>query len=197
MRLVTSGERKTPTDWSRDGRFILFHSRDPQRSTDLWVLPVTKERVPYVLLRSPFRKANAVFSPDGRWVAYHSDESGRPEIYVRSFVAPDSVDVAAGQWQVSTAGGIHPAWRADGRELYYVDPAGAMMAAPITIAGTEVQAGAPVRLFSTRILGGGVDEQQGRQYDVAPDGRFLINTVLDSAAAPITLIQNWSPDAKK
>ncbi len=102
------------------------------------------------------------------------------------------------QWQVSTAGGIYPAWRPDGKELYYLNPAGEMMAAPITVSGATLEPGAPVRLFPTRIhrwrRGLSI---QGRQYDVAPDGRFLINTVLDTAAAPITLIQNWNPEAKK
>ena len=102
-----------------------------------------------------------------------------------------------GQWQVSTAGGIHPVWRPDGKELYYLNPAGAMMAAPITVTGATLEPGAPVVLFPTRIFGGGVDVQQGRQYDVAPDGRFLINTELDDAAAPITLLKNWNPEAKK
>jgi Tol biopolymer transport system component len=152
-------------------------------------------------LKTNLREAWGVFSPDGRWVAYMSNESGRVEIYVRPFVPPGAAGTAAGaaggQWQVSTAGGIHPVWRPDGRELYYLNPAGAMMAAPITVTGATLEPGAPVVLFPTRIFGGGVDAQQGRQYDVAPDGRFLINTVLDEAPAPITLLQNWNPEAKK
>ena len=158
------------------------------------------DRTPSVFLKTPFREAYGAFSPDGRWVAYQSNESGRPEIYVRPFVPPGAAGTAAaagGQWQVSTAGGIYPAWRPDGKELYYLNPAGAMMAAPITVTGATLAPGAPVVLFPTRIVGGGVDAQQGRQYDVAPDGRFLINTVLDSAAAPITLLMNWNPEAKK
>ena len=90
-----------------------------------------------------------------------------------------------------------PLWRPGGKELYYLNPAGAMMAAPIAITGATLAPGAPVVLFPTHIVDGGVDTQQGRQYDVAPDGRFLINTVIDSAVAPITLIQNWNPEAKK
>ena len=99
--------------------------------------------------------------------------------------------------------GIHrpvescPSWRSDGKELYYLNPDGAMMAAPITVTGTTLEPGAPVMLFPTRIFGGGADIQQGRQYDVTPDGRFLINTLLNEAAAPITLLQNWNPEAKK
>ena len=159
------------------------------------------DRTASVALKTPFREAHGAFSPDGRWVAYQSTESGRNEIYVRPFVPPSrdaSADKPGGQWQVSTAGGISAAWRPDGKELYYLNPAGAMMAAPITVTGAALVPGAPVVLFPTRIAGGGVDAQQGRQYDVAPDGRFLVNTVLsDSAAAPITLLQNWQPEAKR
>ena len=165
---------------------------------------MTGEGAPWVFLRTPFDERNGTFSPDGRWVAYQSNESGRLEIYVRPFVGPAAAgalrqrsgaaegEAAGGQWQVSTAGGIHPRWRYDGKELYYLNPAGAMMAAPIALTGATVAVGAPVVLFPTRIAGGGTDVLAGRQYDVTRDGRFLINTVvLDEAAAPITLIQNW------
>ena len=230
-QFVASDLLKSPTSWSADGRFLLYNSTDPQTNTDLWVVPMSganasptgrssqevsganssavarsqKEmagnRTPSVLLKTPFREAYGTFSPDGRWVAYMSRESGRMEIYVRPFVPPGTasatVGAAEGQWQVSTAGGVFPAWRPDGKEMYYLNPEGALMAAPIVVTGATLEPGAPVALFPTRIYGGGVDEQQGRQYDVAPDGRFLINTVLDEAAAPITLIQNWNPDIKE
>jgi Tol biopolymer transport system component/predicted Ser/Thr protein kinase len=204
-RLVASDLTKTPTSWSADGRFLLYSNDDPT-SADLWVVPMVGDRTPSVFLKTPFRESWGTFSPDGRWVAYQSDESGRREIYVRPFVPPSAAGTATagasgaigGQWQVSTAGGIAPVWRPDGRELYYLNPAGAMMAAPMTVTGATLEPGAPVVLFPTRVLaGGGRDAQQGRQYDVAPDGRFLINTELDSAAAPITLIQNWNPETKK
>ena len=122
-------------------------------------------------------------------------ESGRFEVYVRPFVAPgpDSTTgrTAAGQWQVSTAGGITPRWRADGRELYYIGPDGQMMAVRIDIAGPAPVVDAPVKLFDTHIYGGGVDNRLGTQFDVAPDGRFLINSVTDEVISPITLVQNW------
>ena len=130
-----------------------------------------------MFLKTPFREGYGMFSPDGRWVAYQSNESGRPEIYVRAFIAPSgeaSANQAVGQWQVSTGGGIHPVWRHDGKELYYLNPAGEMVAAPIAITGAAVVPGVPVVLFPTRVVGGGVDAVQARQYDVAPDGRFLI-----------------------
>jgi hypothetical protein len=88
-------------------------------------------------------------------------------------------------------------WRPDGKELYYLSPAGAIMAAPITVTGATLEPGAPVVLFPTRIVGGGADVQVGRNYDVAPDGRFLINTELDSVATPITLLMNWNPEGTK
>ena len=163
------------------------------------------DRTPSVFLKTPYREVYGAFSPDGRWVAYQSDESGRPDIYVRPFVPPmvppsaagTATGVVGGQFQVSTAGGTFPAWRPDGKELYYLNPAGEMMAAPIAVTGSTLEPGAPVVLFPTRIFGGGEDSQQGRQYDVASDGRFLINTELDSADAPITLLQNWNPEAKR
>ncbi|HVG84743.1 MAG TPA: hypothetical protein VM820_09500 [Vicinamibacterales bacterium] len=95
------------------------------------------------------------------------------------------------------APGVFSAWRPDGKELYYLNPAGAMMAASITVTGTTLAPGAPAVLFPTRVAGGGVDRQQGRQYDVGPDGRFLINILVDSAVAPITLLMNWKPEGKE
>jgi hypothetical protein len=196
-QFVTSPEVKTPSSWSADGRFVLFHSTDPQTSSDLLVADLGDggaKRPPQtaVFLKTPAREVWGAFSPDGRWVAYMSNESGRPEIYVRPFTSPGAPQTGV-QWQVSTSGGIHPVWRPDGGELYYVDPVGTMVAAPITVTGNTVEPGTPMVLFSTRILGGGVDAGQGRQYDIARDGRFLINTVLEDVDTPITLLQNWRP----
>ena len=203
--LVESSQDKTPQDWSADGRFVFYLSLDPQTDYDLWVLPLDGDRKPSVFLKTNFSERQGQFSRDERWAAYMSNESGRPEIYVRPFVAPAASPAddratasrAGGQWQVSTAGGIYPRWRPDGKELYYIGPDGQMMAAPITATGTTLEPGTPMALFQTRIFGGGADTQQGRQYDVARDGRFLINTALDDAAAPITLLQNWTAGLKK
>ncbi len=198
---LSSQKVQVPTSWSADGRYLLYFSFDSGAGGDLWVLPMTGTRKAFPFLQSSFAKVWGQFSPDGRWVAYQSNESGRDEIYVRRFLKPgDAVDSAvaqAGQWQVSTAGGIFPTWRADGKELFYIDPAGMMMAAPITQTGSAVVPGTPVTLFQTNVMGGGSDTAQGRQYDVAPDGRFMINRVVDNAAAPITLIQNWNPETKQ
>jgi len=198
--LVVSEQFKLATSWSGDGRFLMYQSTDPKTMSDLWVVPMVGDRTPRVFLQTPFIERFGAFSPDGRWVAYQSNETGRNEIYVRPFVATlgdAPANQAGGQWQVSSAGGIMPTWRPDGKEIYFVSPAGTMMATPIRLAGVALEPGAPVELFNPRIFGSGVDAQQGRQYDVAPDGRFLINTVLDEAAAPITLIQNWRPEGNK
>ena len=199
-QVLSTGQILTPSSWSEDGRFLLYSVFDPATNADIWVMPMTgaaADRKPFVFLRTPFREAYGVFSPNGRWVAYHSNESGRPEIYVRPFVPPGAAGTAgataAGQWQVSTAGGILPTWRSDGNELYYVNPDGAMMAAPITVNGATLEPGAPVMLFPTHMFGGGTDIQFGRQYDVSADGRFLISTVLSEAVAPITVLMNWPP----
>jgi serine/threonine protein kinase/Tol biopolymer transport system component len=219
--LLNTGRTLSASSWSADGRFLMYISIDAKTSGDIWVLPMSgADRTPFVFLSTPFREVYGAFSPDGRWVAYHSNESGRPEVYVRPFVPPSrdasasasatadkSADkpagtnpgtaaTAGGQWQISTAGGIHATWRSDGKELYYVNPDGAMMAATIKVTGAALEPGAPVMLFPTRMVGGGADIQNGRQYDVTADGRFLINTLLNEAAAPITLLQNWNGPAK-
>lgn len=205
-RLVASEQTKIPTSWSPDGRFLLYHSIDPRTNADLWIVPVTGDRTARVFLKTAFREAWGAFSPDGRFVAYQSNESGRPEIYVRAFTpasaaATDAIpgegSQAGGQWQVSTAGGVFPVWRADGKELHFLDLSGVMMAAPIKGVAGALEPGAPVPLFQARIVGGDAGNQVDRQYDEARDGRFLINAELEGAAAPITLVMNWSPEARK
>ncbi len=197
-RLVASDQFKAPTSWSADGRFLLYNSIDPQTSEDLWIVPMTGESTPSLFLRTPFRELWGAFSPDGRWVAYMSNESGRMEIYVRPFKGPAAAgadaNLSGGQWQISTAGGLYPRWRPDGRELFYLNAAGEMMAATIKVNGPTLAPGVPVTLFSRQTFGVARGE---RPFDVAADGRFLINTVLDGAVPPITLIQNWNPEAKK
>ena len=119
--LFASAQTKTPNAWSPDGRFFLFYSTDPKTANDLWILPPNRPPVPF--LKTPFREAHGVFSPDGRWVAYMSDQSGRMEVYVRPFadslVANGSAGDDGREWQVSTAGGVHPTWSPDGREVYF------------------------------------------------------------------------------
>ena len=191
--LLASPETKTATSWSPDGRSLLYTNNSSKAPPDVWVLPMAGDPKPFPFLNSTFHERTTTFSPDGHWVAYESDESGRSEIYVRPFPGP------GGQWQVSTAGGKDPRWRPDGKELYYIASDSRLMAAPIASSGTALQPGLPTALFQPRILGGGTRFGGTRQqYDVAPDGRFLINVSVDEGnAAPITVITNWQPEGKK
>ena len=133
-----------------------------------------------------------MFSPDGKWVAYQSNEAGRDEVYVRPFPGPGGV------WQISAGGGEFPRWRADGKELYYVAPGNKLMAAAITaVPGTKpgaitgsITPSQPVALFTANFARNTGDPP----YDVARDGRFLANLELNNAATPpITLLMNWKP----
>jgi eukaryotic-like serine/threonine-protein kinase len=199
--LLSSDQTKAPNSWSADGRFLLYQSVSPQTNRDLWALPMTGEGDPFIVLQTPFDERWAKFSPDGRWLAYMSNASGRNEIYIRAFVAPADTDASTGTaisgvWQISTAGGTYPAWSPDGQELYYLDPDANMMAVAFSVTGDSVAVGNPIALFPTRIFAGGTDLILGWQYDVAPDGRFLINTVVgDGSTTPIRLILNWDPEA--
>jgi len=196
--LLLSPLPKAPLDWSRDGRLLLYSSQDPKTGTDLWALPMTGERTPFVVLQTRFDETEGQFSPDGRWLAYVSNESGRDEIYVQAF--PD----AGGKWQISASGGLQPRWRRDGQELFFVAPDNRLMAAPIRVApGTKaLQVGAPVPLFTTKLATGvnivPAGFQARAQYAVAADGRFLMNIFSDErVTAPITIVQNWTVGLKQ
>jgi Tol biopolymer transport system component len=180
----------TLTDWSRDGRFFFLMMRNAKSGQDLFFMPLDGNRQPKVFLSTNLNETGAHFSPDGRWVAYQSAISGRPEVYVRPF--PEG----AGQWQISTAGGNNARWSPDGRELYYRAPDGKLMAAPITENGGTLEPGTPMPLFeSQRALG--VSTTARAQYAVAPDGRFLFNTTVgDAPTSPITLVLNWKAPAQ-
>ena len=185
--LFASPENKVPCDWSPDGRFLVYYVPDPKTGTDLWLLPVDT-RVPSVFLRTGANELWGQFSPDGRWMAYQSNETGRYEIYVRPFPA------RGGPIPISTAGGVYPRWSRDGKELYFIAPDAKLMAVPIRATTTMLEAGAPAALFQTRRLGGGSNViGRSHQYDVARDGRFLINVDAQSSAPPITLLMNWKP----
>ncbi len=185
--LFESAENKVATSWSADGKFILFNSSGVKTRSDIWVLPMMGERKPYVFLQTDYQESEAQFSPDGRWVAYRSNESGRDEIYVKPFPGP------AGRWQVSTGGGTRAKWRRDGKEIFYLADDDKIMAAEIRVKGTAIEVGAVKPLFQTR------PQRPGAIYDAASDGqRFLVNTaVVEQSASPVTLVVNWPAGVKK
>ena len=142
----------------------------------------------FPVVQTNFEERDGQFSPDSNWVAYQSNESGRFEIYVQRFPGP------GGKVQVSTNGGAQVRWRSDGKELFYIALDGMLMAVPIRISGTSIEAGAPIPLFPTHV-GGAVQGTNRQQYSVSRDGqRFLMNTVVAEAdASPLTVILNWKP----
>jgi Tol biopolymer transport system component len=165
-------------------RTICSYRTDPRTQLDLWVLPFGGDRTPLPLLHGDFNESQGQFSPDGRWIAYVSDESGAPEVYVQSFPA------LAEKRQVSISGGTQPRWRRDGRELFYLAPDRKLMAVTVKAGakGTGMYAEVPRTLFETAL-----DSAALRQtYSVAADGqRFLLNSPVDTAAPPMTIVLNW------
>ena len=176
---------KFPSDWSRDGKYILY-----TRGTDLWfvTLPELKSSL---FLKAVSVLRNGQFSPDGKWVAYASNETGKWEIYVTSFPEP------RGKWQVSTGGGEQPRWRGDGKELFYLASDGKMMTVPVTV-GVNFDAGRPVALFQATPRQP-ISNFDLFVYDVSRDGqRFLINTrVKQAESAPMTVVLNWTAKLNK
>ena len=180
-----------PTDWSRDGRFIVYGRRDSKTQWDVWVVPTASDgqganRKPEIYQRTPFNEHHGHLSSDGRWMAYASDESGRWEVYVGAFPP------TGGRSQISTGGGSEPRWRADGKELFYATPDGSLMAAALRFDGVKLQASAPRLLFKARFGRFGA-EMWRPVYTPAHDGRrFLVNIVVEeTAASPVTMVLNW------
>ncbi len=184
--LTQSELSEQPTTWTPDGKTLIYHRNDhPDSAWDVMALEPAEGGEPRVLLGSRFNEMLADISPDGRWLAYASDESGRFEVYVRSY--PD----LERKWQISTRGGIEPAWSADGRELFYRDEEGLrMMAVPIT-AEPEFVPGRPEMLFEGEYLG---SPWFGRNFDVAPDGQSFVmveHVLPEDIEAELQVVVNW------
>jgi hypothetical protein len=155
---------------------------DAKTEADIWVLALSGDRKPTPFLQTRFSEWRARISPDGRWMAYTSNESGREGVYVTSFPK------AGRKWLASTNGGDFPVWRRDGRELFYRASDATLMAVPVA-PGADFMPGAPIRLFELRAATGG-DLGYGTFYDVAPDGRFLINILVERTSPPATIVLN-------
>jgi eukaryotic-like serine/threonine-protein kinase len=184
-----------PTDWSRDGRFIAYTSQNAKTQLDLWVLPLEGDRKPVPFLQTQFNEMHGRFSPDGRWMAYTSDESGKWEVYARTF-SPGRV--AGGQWPISTQGGIHPIWRGDGKELFYISADRRLMAVEVKareLKGRPIfEPGVPKALFDT-----GMKFSRILPYAVSADGqRFLVVTQpSEEDPHPITVVLNWAAELRR
>ena len=184
-----------PNDWSRNGRFILYSRGDLLSRTqeELWVLPLIGDRKPRLFLRNPSAVYDGQFSPDGRWVAYTSKESGQAEVYVAPFDSAQvmgSGDISTpltprGKWQISTSGGQFPRWRGDGKELFFLAADSRVMAGEVDGKGGSFQVGAVKPLFAA------FAEDSAMPFDVSADGkRFLIVSAPEQSSA-ITLLINW------
>jgi hypothetical protein len=168
--LLEDDSPKIPSSWSPDGRYLLYDRFSGATGWDMFVLPLFGDRKPFAFLQTQFNEFLGRFSPDGRWVAYSSNESGRSEIYVAPFPGP------GGKWQVSTGGGAFPRWRGDGSEIFYLALDNKLMAATVNGKGAGMQVGAVRPLFNSHVQAARTSTNSS--YDVSADGqRFLINAV--------------------
>jgi Tol biopolymer transport system component/tRNA A-37 threonylcarbamoyl transferase component Bud32 len=198
--VLSSGHDKVPNDWSPDGQYLLYTDQDPTTGSDLWAVSIEvlrgegaalRDDRGVAVVRSGFDEGQGRFSPDGRWIAYVSNETGRQEVYVQPFPGP------GGKTTISTEGGIYPRWHPDGAELFYVGLDMRLMAVTVgTSPSGSFEPDDPRALVPTRIatsgpyvLSAGIFARA--QYAVAADGRFLVNVAEDVAAPPITLVANW------
>jgi eukaryotic-like serine/threonine-protein kinase len=180
------------SDWSHDGRYLVATVFDAKISPDIWLIPQFGGQKPFAYINSPYQESGARVSPDGRWIAYLSDETKRSEVYVQTF--PEH----GGKWQISTNGGDWPVWSKDGRELYFVGADHRLMAVEVRSAGNNLQAGVPKLLFEFPTLKQ-FDLGASVPYDVSKDGRFLVSVPVDRNApvVPVTLVTNWQSLLKK
>jgi len=185
-RVIESPNRQLPEDWSRDGHYVLYSETSPDTGNDLWVVPVTLEGrpspggKPWPFVRERFEQREGRFSPDTHWVAYQSDESGRNEIYVRSFPEPHE------KLPISKGGGLYPRWGAGGRELFYQSLDGKLMVVALKPAGTTLDASLPSELFA---LPTGLPYPN--VHEAAPDGQHFLAGDLAVGPEPLNVIVNW------
>ncbi|MFZ0229540.1 MAG: hypothetical protein WAL41_21925, partial [Mycobacterium sp.] len=192
--LETPEVRDYPYSISPDGQYIAYMRSDPKSNTgiDIWALPMSPdksgEQKPFPVVATNFLDVTPAFSPDGKWMAYANNETGRMEIYIQPFPG------GAGRWQVSTAGGTKPTWRKDGKELYFFSTDQQMMAVDVSQKGASLELGTPHSLFKATTVSG-----SSGAYTVSADGKkFVMNTVLpQSITEPLTLITNWPADLKQ
>jgi len=183
-RIRRWGRAGGTTDWSPDGRFILYYSIDEDGSINLWMVPVSGEQEPFPLVESPFNHQSGKFSPDGGWLAYTSDETGQAEVYLQRL---DGARVVGAPIRVSDGGGHQPQWRRDGREMFFL--AGDELMAVDTRLDRESPAGTPRVLFGLRGLG------PLNSYAVTPDGARVLALVPVSASGEhsASVVLDWDP----
>jgi eukaryotic-like serine/threonine-protein kinase len=188
--VIASADDEFPSQWSADARFIVYCTPSPNTNWDLWVLPLLEPSKPRPFLRTRFNEVQGTLSPNGQWMAYTSDETGRFEVYVQSF------PVGGNKWQVSVDGGSDPKWRLDGRELFYISPKHKLMSVKLR-PGSTFEAGVPTELFEMPVPD--LVPSFPNNYVVTADGqRFLVNTVIrDAPSSPISVVINWAAELSR
>jgi Tol biopolymer transport system component len=194
--LLNKGETPLrPSDWSRDGHYLFLSAIDPKTKSDIWVMPLSGDKKPFPYLNQDYNENSPRLSPNGQWLAYQSDKSGRYEVYVDTFTgAPSASPAARGNWQVSTNGGTRPVWSRDGKELFFISADRKMMVTEVNnSAANRFDASAAKALFEAHISG-----DPSNQFDVSKDGRFLMMVpVQQDVSTPITVVINWTAALKK
>lgn len=188
--LTTSDNMQFPNSWSPDGHMLAFTEADPTTGWHIWMLRLEADRKPHPFQQTPSNEGGAKFSPDGRWLAYESDESGQREVYVRPFPGP------GGKWPVSTEGGTEPVWARNGRELFYRN--GDKMMVAVVETQPTFAAAKPRLLFEGHYKTSAYAFQQN--YDVSPDGQRLLMikaSEQESAAAQINVVLNWVEELRR
>jgi serine/threonine protein kinase/Tol biopolymer transport system component len=183
--LFSGDETGVALSWTRDRKYVLIRRNTPKSGGDLIAASTEGGQAPVIVAQSPHDETEGQFSPDGKWVALVANDSGVPEVFVQSF--PDG----SRRTQVSTAGGTQVRWSYDGREIFYVSPAGKMCAVSVALDGPSPIVKTPVELFQTHLATGTNVLGNKPQYAVARDGRFLLNNAIETPSAPITVAVNW------
>jgi Tol biopolymer transport system component len=183
--LFASGENGLPLSWTHDRKYILIRRDGAKSGADVVAVSTDGERREVAVAQSQYDETEGQFSPDGKWIAFVSNESGRAEVFVQSF--PEG----HGRTQVSTAGGAQIRWSRDGKEIFYVAPDGKMMSVSIAFRDASADVKLPVALFQTHLATGTNVLGIKPQYAVSRDGRFLLNTAIESASAPVVVLVNW------
>jgi len=183
--LLQADGLQSPSSWSPDGKHLLYFNLDPETSFDVNVLPLEDDQTARPFIKTPFVELRSRFSPDGRWVAYQSNESGRFEIYVQAFPGP------GGKWQISTAGGQEPQWGPDGCELLYLSPERQLVRVEVQTGQTFV-AGIPEAMFPVSLR----SVTTNNRYLIAPDGQrfLLLSSLIEDSTPPTTVVVNWTAE---